>query len=69
MQATRDIPAFQDFCGSRSPISEHVGLRTFKSTLVLHKASSSGAYRAVYKALHGIFTGLSLVILSEIQKK
>ena len=39
------------------------------STLVLHKMSSSEAYRAVYKALHGIFTGLSLVILSEIQKK
>jgi len=36
---------------------------------VLHKISSSEAYRAVYKALHGIFTGLSLVILSEIQKK
>ena len=36
-------------------------------TLVLHKISSSEAYRAVYKALHGIFTGLSLVILSEIQ--
>ena len=38
-------------------------------TLVLHKISSPGAYRAVYKALHGVFTGLSLVILSEIQKK
>ena len=35
--------------------------------LVLHKISSTEAYRAVYKALHGIFTGLSLVILSEIQ--
>ena len=39
-----------------------------KLTLVLHKISSSEAYRAVYKALHGIFTGLSLVILSEIQE-
>ncbi len=38
-------------------------------TLVLYKISSSEEYRAVYKALHGIFTGLSLVILSEIQKK
>ena len=33
-----------------------------------HKISSSEAYRAVYKALHGIFTGLSQVTLSEIQK-
>jgi len=30
---------------------------------VLHKISSPEAYRAVYKALHGVFTGLSLVIL------
>ena len=35
---------------------------------MLHKISSSEAYRAVYKALHEIFIGLSLVILSEIQK-
>ena len=30
-------------------------------TLVLHKISSSEAYRAVSKALHGIFIGLSLI--------
>jgi len=35
-------------------------------TPVLHKISSPEAYRAVYKALHGVFTGLSLVTLSEI---
>ena len=28
-------------------------------TLVLHKNLSSEAYRAVYKALNGVFTGLS----------
>jgi len=39
------------------------------STLLLHKISSPEAYRAVYKAPHGIFTGLSLVILNEIQEK
>jgi len=36
---------------------------------VMHKISSPEAYRAVYKALHGVFTGLSLVTLSEIQEK
>ena len=30
-----------------------------KCTLVMHKISSPEAYRAVYKALHGVFTGLS----------
>ena len=38
-------------------------------TLLLHKISSPEAYRAVYKAPHGIFSGLSLVILNEIQKQ
>ena len=43
-------------------------------TLVLHKISSPEAYRAVYKyrwrpRLHGVFTGLSLVTLGEIQEK
>jgi len=38
-------------------------------TLVLHKISSPEAYRAVYKGLHGVFTGLSLVTLGEIQEK
>ena len=38
-------------------------------TLAFHKISSPEAYRAVYKALHGIFTGLSLVTLGEIQEK
>jgi|GEM_PF-4939331 len=38
-------------------------------TLLLHKISSPEAYRAVYKAPHGVFTGLSLVILNEIQEK
>jgi len=33
------------------------------NTLVMHKISSPEAYRAVYKALHGVFTGLSLVTL------
>ena len=36
---------------------------------MLHKISSPEASRAVYKALHGIFTGLSLVTLGEIQEK
>ncbi|OED35199.1 hypothetical protein AB833_30840 [Chromatiales bacterium (ex Bugula neritina AB1)] len=40
-----------------------------KVTLVLYEISSSEAYRAVYKAQHGVFSGLSLVILSEIQGK
>ena len=44
-------------------------MKNTRLTLVLHKILSSEAYRAVYKALHRIFTGLSLVILSEIQKK
>jgi len=35
----------------------------------MHKISIPQAYRAVYKALHGVFTGLSLVTLGEIQKK
>ena len=47
--------------------SQRDGNRHF--TLVMHKISSPEAYRAVYKALHGVFTGLSLVTLSEIQEK
>ena len=30
--------------------------------------SSSEAYRAVYKGLHGVFTGLSLATLGEVRK-
>ena len=57
------------FCGVviQSPFNNSFG--DAKYALVLHNNSSSEAYRAVYKVLHGIFTGLSLVILSEIQKK
>ena len=40
-----------------------------KLPLVLYKISSPGACRAVYKALHGVFTELSLVILRDIQEK
>ena len=56
----------------KSRVAEPVLLQTRPDnafTLVLHKMSSSEAYKAVYKALQGIFTGLNLVILSEIQKK
>jgi len=55
--------------------SQNNFLSFFKQfTLVLHKISSPEAYRAVYKyrwrpRLHGVFTGLSLVTLGEIQEK
>ena len=62
-----DYPKHQTTCPG-SGITRY-WFRRSTLTLVLHKISSSEAYRAVYKALHGIFTGLSLVILSEIQKK
>jgi len=54
---------------SRLFVWVHRMAKAYLLTLVMHKISSPGAYRAVYKALHGVFTGLSLVTLSEIQKK